>query len=298
MNRIITSLLLGLLSTTVQAKLNILACEPEWASLSQELGGDKISVHSATTGLQDPHYIQARPSLIAKARRADLLVCTGAELESGWLPLLQRKSGNQKIQQNAAGSFMATDFVKLSGIPTTLDRSQGDVHAAGNPHIQTSPILLLSVAKALSSRLQHIDSDNQVYYQQRWQDFEQRWQKAIIDWQQQALPLKELPIVIQHNSWDYLIGWLSLDKIAVLESKPGVPPSVNDLNNILKQLEVTPAKIVINAAYQSPRASDWLVEKTAINKVTLPFTVGGNADAKDLFSLFDNTIQLLLDASK
>ena len=294
----ITGLLLSIMSITAQAEINIFACEPEWAALSQELGGDKVTTYSATTGLQDPHYIQARPSLIAKARRADLLVCTGAELEAGWLPLLQRKSGNRVIQHGAIGSFMAAEYVQLSGIPSQLDRSQGHVHAAGNPHIQTSPILLLTVAKALSDRLQQLDLANKVYYQHRWTDFEQRWQAAIKKWQLQAKPLKGLPIVIQHNSWDYLIAWLELNKVAILETKPGVPPSVADLNNIVEQLKVTPAKVIIHAAYQSPRASDWLNEKTGIPKVVLPFTIGGNSSATDLFSLFDNTIQQLLDASK
>jgi len=293
-----TSLFFILFSATAQAEINIFACEPEWAALSQELGGNKVTTYSATTGLQDPHYIQARPSLIAKARRADLLVCTGAELEAGWLPLLQRKSGNAAIQQGAPGAFMATDYVQLTAIPTQLDRSQGHIHAAGNPHIQTSPVMLLEVAKILSMRFQQLDPDNQVYYEQRWTNFELRWQAAINKWQQQVAALQGLPIVIQHNSWDYLIDWLKLEKVATLEIKPGVPPSIVDLNKIVKQLEITPASVVIHAAYQSPRASDWLVEKTGIPKVALPFTIGGNESASDLFSLFDNTLQLLLDASK
>lgn len=287
-----------LFSIVAQAEINILACEPEWASLSEELGGDKVSVFSATTGLQDPHYIQPRPSLIAKARRADLLVCTGAELESGWLPLLQRKAGNSVIQTGAAGYFMAAEQIHLADIPASLDRAQGHLHAAGNPHIQTSPVNILEVAQALSQRLQAIDSDNAAYYQQRWQDFGQRWQAAIEKWQQQALPLKGLPVVVQHDSWVYLFDWLSLNKVAVLEAKPGVPPTVDDLNNVLNQLKTTPAKLVIHADYQPPRATDWLVDKSNLSKVTLPFTVGGNEQSNNLFSLFDDTIQRLLGANK
>lgn len=283
---------------TALADINIFACEPEWASLSKELGGDHVTVFSATTGLQDPHYIQARPSLIAKARRADLLVCTGAELEIGWLPLLQQKSGNAAIQTGAAGYFMAANSVRLSDIPTTLDRSQGDVHAAGNPHIQTSPLNILTVAQALSKRLQDLDGANAAIYEQRWQDFNQRWQLAINKWQQQAAPLKGVSIVVQHNSWSYLFDWLRLNKVAVLEAKSGIPPTVDDLNTVLNKLKVTPAHIVINAAYQPSRAVDWLVDKTDITKVTLPFTIGGNTESTDLFSLFDDTIQRLLDANK
>lgn len=298
MKKIISSFLLLAASSSAMADINIFACEPEWASLSKELGGDNVTVFSATTGLQDPHYIQARPSLIAKARRADLLVCTGAELETGWLPLLQQKSGNAAIQTGATGYFMAADTVKLSDIPTTLDRSQGDVHAAGNPHIQTSPLNILSVAEALSKRLQDLDSANAALYEQRWQDFNQRWQLAINKWQQQAAPLKGVSIVVQHNSWSYLFDWLGLNKVATLEEKSGVPPTVGDLNNVLNKLKVTPANIVIHAAYQPSKATDWLVDKTGITKVTLPFTIGGDAETTNLFSLFDNTIQRLLDANK
>jgi len=298
MKKIILSLLLLVASSSAMAELNIFACEPEWAALSHELGGDKVTVFSATTGLQDPHYIQARPSLIAKARRAHLLVCTGAELESGWLPLLQRKAGNATIQTGGSGYFMASDYVDLLDIPSSLDRSQGDVHAAGNPHIHTSPVTILNIAKALTQRMQKLDSVNAVFYQQRWSDFSQRWLAATERWQQQATQLKGINIVVQHNSWPYLLNWLALNKVAVLERKAGVPPTVDDLNNVLHQLKITPAKMVIHAAYQSPRATDWLVDKTGINKVTLPFTVGGNEQSKDLFSLFDDTIKRLLEASQ
>jgi zinc/manganese transport system substrate-binding protein len=283
---------------TALADINIFACEPEWASLSEELGGEHVTVFSATTGLQDPHYIQARPSLIAKARRADLLVCTGAELEVGWLPLLQQKSGNPVIQTGAPGYFMAANTVRLSDVPTVLDRSQGDVHVAGNPHIQTSPVNILNVAQALTKRLQALDGANAALYEQRWQDFSQRWQLAINKWQQQAAPLKGVAVVVQHNSWGYLFDWLGLNKVATLEVKSGVPPTVDDLNTVLNKLKVTPANIVIHAAYQPSRATDWLVDKTGITKVTLPFTIGGDDESTNLFTLFDDTIQRLLDANK
>lgn len=298
MKKIISSLLLLVASSSAIADINIFACEPEWASLSKELGGDNVTVYSATTGLQDPHYIQARPSLIAKARRADLLVCTGAELEIGWLPLLQQKSANPAIQTGAPGYFIASNSVRLSEVPTVLDRSQGDVHAAGNPHIQTSPLNILNVAKALTKRLQDLDGANAAHYEQRGEEFNQRWQLAINKWQQQAAPLKGVSVVVQHNSWTYLFDWLGLNKVVALEAKAGVPPSVDDLNTVLNKLKVTPAKMVINAAYQPSRATDWLVDKTGITKVTLPFTIGGNAESTDLFTLFDDTIQRLLDANK
>ena len=285
-------------SFPASAELNIFACEPEWAALSQELGGDDVVVYSATTGLQDPHYIQARPSLIAKARKADLLVCTGAELEVGWLPLLQSKSANPMIQNGADGYFMATDYVSLLNKPTHIDRSQGDVHSAGNPHIQTDPHQILKVGEALTLRLQQLDMNRKAAYEQRWSDFKQRWASAIVKWEKQAEPLINMPIVTQHDNWVYMIDWLHLNRVANMESKPGVPPTINDLNTVVNTLDTSPAKAIIYAAYQPSKASDWLADKTGVPKARLPYTVGGDASTTDLFSLFDNTLMLLLKVQK
>ncbi|HSC19651.1 MAG TPA: zinc ABC transporter substrate-binding protein, partial [Rhizomicrobium sp.] len=145
-------LLCGLAATPAYANLNVFACEPEWGALSNEVGGDKVSVYNATTGAQDPHQIQARPSLIAKARTADITVCEGAELEIGWLPMIVQQANNGKIQPGQPGSFEGTRYVHLLEQPTSLDRAQGDIHAAGNPHIQTDPRMMLTVSKALAQR--------------------------------------------------------------------------------------------------------------------------------------------------
>ncbi|MEO6228006.1 MAG: zinc ABC transporter substrate-binding protein, partial [Thermomonas sp.] len=125
-------------ATPAQAKLKVFACEPEWGSLVQELAGDKVDVDVATSALQDVHMIEAKPSLIAKVRSADLAVCTGSELEVGWLPQLLRQSGNTKIA-SGAGSFMASAQVKTLEKPTSLDRANGDIHPDGNPHVQLDP---------------------------------------------------------------------------------------------------------------------------------------------------------------
>ena len=179
-----------LLSQTVQAKLQIFTCEPEWAALSQELGGDLISVNSATKAGQDPHHIQARPSLIAKIRHADLLVCSGADLEIGWLPILLRKSGNHQIQVGQKGYFMATQAVKLLDKPQIIDRSMGDVHAAGNPHIQLDPRRIKIVAKKLSQRFQQLDPENITFYQQKLSDFKRDWTIAIKQWKTKTHDLR------------------------------------------------------------------------------------------------------------
>lgn len=282
------------LPTLAHAALNVFACEPEWGALASELGGDAVKVYTATTAMQDPHRIEARPSLIAQMRRAQLVVCTGAELESGWLPILLRQSGNAAIQPNQPGYFEASRYVTMREKPVMLDRSQGDVHPGGNPHIQTDPRNIAKVAQALGARLAQIDADQAAHYQARLNDFNTRWQAAMTRWQTQAAPLKGMAIVVQHRAFPYLEDWLGLKQVAVLESKPGVEPSVGQLAQIAAQLKNTPARAVIRTAYQNPRPSQWLAEHADMPVVVLPFTVGGSARTKDLFGLFDDTLEQLL----
>ena len=226
------------------------------------------------------------------------MVCTGSELEIGWLPILLRQSANDKLQAGKPANFEATRFVRMLEIPTRLDRADGDVHPGGNPHIQTDPRNIAKVAEALALRLAEVDAANATFYQARYQDFAQRWQEAIKRWQAQAAPLKGVSIVVQHKGFPYLEDWLGLKQVATLEPKPGVEPSSAHLAEVLAKLQKQPAKMVISAAYNSDRPSQWLSERAKIPAVALPFSVGGTERAKDLFSLFDDTIARLLEANK
>jgi zinc/manganese transport system substrate-binding protein len=276
------------------AALHVLACEPEWGALVQELGAGLVDVSVATSALQDPHQIQAKPSLIARTRNADLVVCTGAELEIGWLPLLLQQSGNAKVQPGQPGNFAAADFVRKLEVPTQLDRAQGDVHASGNPHIQTDPRNIALVANALGARLQQIDPAHAAQYAKALADFAQKWQQAIARWSAQAAPLRGTAVVSQHKAFAYLYDWLGLKEVAVLEPKPGVEPSAAHLQSVLAALKATPAKMVLHAAYQDPKPSEWLGRNAGVAVVEVPFTVGGSAAAKDLYGLFDDTVARLL----
>jgi zinc/manganese transport system substrate-binding protein len=296
----LTALLLGasLLASSAHAALNVLACEPEWEALTRELGGDKVKVSSATNGLQDPHRIEARPGLIARTRNADLLVCTGLELEAGWLPVLVQQSGNAKIAPGQPGNFEAGAFVPRLDVPGKLDRSEGDVHAAGNPHIQQNPHNIALVAAALSKRLAQVDPASAAYYQARNADFSARWNAAMLKWEKQAAPLRNVAVVEHHKNMEYLLNWLGMRQVGTLEAKPGVEPGAAHLGELLAQLQRQPAKMVLRAGYQDARASQWLSERARIPAVQVPFTVGGDDQVKDLFSLFDVTVQRLLEANK
>ncbi len=280
-----------------EAALNVFACEPEWAALAGEIGGDAVRVYSATTARQDPHRIEARPSLIAQMRRADLVVCSGAGLEDGWLPVLLREVGNAGVQRGRPGHFEVARYVTLLEKPAVLDRAEGDVHADGNPHVHTDPRNIARVGAALAARMGELDPATASRYQARWQDFSTRWNAAIARWSQRAVPMKDMSVAVQHKSFSYLIAWLGLREVATLEPKPGVEPSLTHLARVAAQLQATPARAVLRATYQSPRPADWLAARAGIPALALPYTVGGSARAADLFGLFDETLDLLLQAA-
>ena len=288
-----TGLLLLIVTFPASARLNVFACEPEWASLLQELGHNELKVFTATSAQQDPHRIQARPSLIAKMRRADLVVCTGAELEVGWLPLLLRRAANPKVQPGQPGYFEAAQHVSLLDIPVRVDRAEGDIHAAGDPHIHLNPHNISRIAKALTNTLTVIDPQNADAYKQNRDDFLHRWQQAIVRWEQQAKPLRDLHVVTQHKSWAYLLDWLNIQELARLEPKPGIPPSTAYLSQVLETLQHQAANAILVANYQNPKPAKWLQQRSGTPIVTLPYTVGGSNDVDNLFRLFDVTLEQL-----
>ncbi len=287
---------LGLIALPACAALNILACEPEWGALAQELGGDKVSVYNATNAMQDVHHIQAKPSLLARARNADMVVCTGSQLEIGWLPILLQQAGNPKIQAGQPGNFEATRYVRMLEVPSSVDRSLGDVHPGGNPHIQTDPRNIALVADALAKRLAEVDPANGAYYQGSYKAFAGRWQAALQKWEKEAAPLRGVAVVVHHKAFTYLENWLGLREVAALEPKPGVEPTSGHLAEVLAQLQRQPARMAIRGAYNDPRAAEWLAARANIPVVVVPFTVGGSERAKDLFGLYDDTVQKLLVA--
>jgi zinc/manganese transport system substrate-binding protein len=281
-----------------EAALNILACEPEWAALARELGGERVSVTSATTALQDPHRVEARPSLIARARSADLLVCTGAELEIGWVPLLLAQSANPKIQVGRDGYFEAAAFARLIERPVRADRSEGDVHPAGNPHVHLHPANISKIAAALAERIARIDPPNAAYYGDRVKAFEERWQQAVKRWEQQAAPLNGMRVVVYHRDLSYLVDWLQLREAGSLEPKPGLPPSTGHMTELVSRLARDPARAIVRSAYNDPRSAEWLGQRAMIPVIVLPYTVGGSDNARDLFGLFDDTIARLVAVAR
>lgn len=285
--------LLFAVSLPAEAKLRAFACEPEWGALLDELAGDTIRVDVATSALQDVHVVEARPSLIARMRNADLLVCSGAQLEIGWLPQLLAQAANPRVT-SGAGNFMASTQVATLEKPVAVDRSAGDVHPDGNPHVHLDPHRLLLVAKALGARLIALDAPNAATYRQRLDDFERRWTAATLAWEAKAAPLRGKAVIVHHASWVYLLDWLGMRRIGTLEPKPGVPPTSSHLSGLVDLASHGEAIAILSAAYQDRKPAAWLAARSGIPDLVLPFTVGGDDRSTDLFGLYDSTLDKLL----
>lgn len=286
-------LIAALAAAPVHAEMRIFACEPEWGALARELVPD-ATIEVATTAAQDPHYVQARPSLIAKMRRADVAICTGAELEIGWLPALLMKANNSALSAGGNGLFFAADQVDKLDVLAKADRSMGDVHAAGNPHIHLSPQRIEQVAVAFAARLGELAPDQAEAINTRLADFQQRWHVAEARWEQQGQGLKGMQVVAYHSSFRYLFDWLGVVQIGDLEPKPGLPPTSGHLTQLLAQVKGKPLAAVIHTPYQEAEAADWLSKQTGVPEIELPFTVD-DGKAVDLFALYDQILATLVN---
>ncbi len=285
MKPIIAVIAVLFLPTTASA-IDVFACEPEWAALVQELAGAEARVTVATTAYQDPHSLQARPSLIAAIRDADLVICSGADLEIGWLPLLLRRAGRPEL-------FYAADHVRKLDVPAVVDRSQGDIHPQGNPHVHLDPRNMRRIADVLGRTLAEIDPANRSLYGSRLDNFQQRWAEAMLGWDERARRLAGLELVSHHKGFSYLANWIGLEIVATLESKPGIPPSGAHLAALLAQLSARPPVAIVRTPYENDKPSRWLSERLGVRAVPLPYTVGGSDNVVDLFSLFDETLTIL-----
>ena len=254
----------------------VFACEPEWAALTLALY-PKAQIFSATNHLQDPHHIEARPSLIARLRQADLAICTGAGLEAGWLPVLQSRAGNPKVQDGQPGMFYAAKASALiqSG-PSTLNPFSGDVHAEGNPHIHADPHRLRQVARALRDRLVQLRQSDVAEITAAHADFDARLAAKINEWERLAAPLKGKAIVVQHSTFDYLWLWLQISRLADLEPKPGMSPTPGHLERIQQLVKQGSVSAIVIAEHHDRRPAEWLVRQDVKRKLpllVLPATV-------------------------
>lgn len=274
------------------ADVNVFSCEPHWTALLSEIGGNHVSVTTATGAYNDPHFIQAKPSLISAIRKADLVVCNGADLEVGWLPVLMNQGARDTVQPGQPGFLDASQYVTLLQVPSRVDRAQGDIHPYGNPHFQTDPRVMSAVAPELAKRLAQVDPSNAADYQKRYADFKTRWDAALAKWQQQAAPFKGMQLIAYHDGWVYMQDWLGVDVVGFLEPKPGIPPSPGHLADLLATIKSQGVKGVIYTPYEDEKAPAWLADHGGIQMALVADTVGADND-KDLFQFYQQIVDQL-----
>ncbi len=291
---------LGLLiaaPASAQAKVNIFACEPEWGALAKEVGGSNVDIYTATKATQDVHHMRAKPSLLAAMRKADLVFCSGAALESGWLPILTQKAGGPDVQPNTVGWLMASDHVPKLEVMEKADRSMGHVHPEGNPHVHLNPEYIPQIADFLADRLYQIDPDNAGTYTDNLESFKARWNTNLNQWKVQAARLKGTNVIVHHKNWAYLTDWADINVVESLEPKPGLPPTTSHLESLLQSVKKQKVSAILVAPFENDEAAKWLSEKAAIPILYLPYTVGGNANASTLEGMFSETFRMLSEAA-
>lgn len=278
--------------------LTVFACEPEWAALVAELAPE-AEVRSATHARQDPHHIEARPSLIAALRRADVAVCTGASLESGWLPMLQQRAGNPRVQDGAPGMVYAAAQVRLiDPRPAGGGPFAGDVHVEGNPHLHLDPRSLLPVAAAVRAALEQADPAGRDRLRARHAAWERDWRARIEQWERRAAPLRGLRVAAQHTIYGYLWHWLGVEQVADLEPRPGMPPTPAHLQRLLDGTRAAPPRAVVVSYYQDARPGQWLGRQLGVPVVQLPATVTEERPSDTLAGLFDRLLGELLAVAR
>ncbi len=281
------------------APLKVVATTEDLASLTREIGGDKVVVTGLAKGYQDPHHVDPKPSFISAVANADLLIAVGRELEIGWLPPLITQSRNAKIQPGGPGYLDASLTVKILEIPTgQITRAMGDVHPAGNPHYWLDPGNGRRIAQAIQQKLGELDPADKPYFAQRYADFDQRLAAAEKRWDAMMAPYKGTKVVTYHRSWPNFMERFGLNVMGYVEPKPGIPPSPSHTLELISDMKAQGVKLIVMESYFDPKTPEKIASETGGKVVTLAPSVGGEKAAADYIGLFDYNVGTMVAALK
>ena len=289
-------LAVGLLAMPLlsQAALKVVATTQDLAALAQAVGRDRVEVISLTPGTRDPHYAEAKPSMIRQVYQADLLLLVGAELEIGWLPPLLQAARNPRVLPGSAGYLDLSGTVPLLGVPgAPVTRAMGDVHAQGNPHYWLNPANGLRMAQAIATRLSALDGAHAMEYQTNLASFEQLLQARMTAWQAALAPLKGKPVIAYHSSFLYLADAFGLVIADQVEPVPGIAPGVAHLQKLVARIKADQVRLLIMETYYERRSAGYLAEQTGIKVAVLPNSVGSTPEIATYFDLFDGIVAAL-----
>jgi zinc/manganese transport system substrate-binding protein len=281
------------------AQLRVVATTEDLASLTHEVGGDRVKVMAIAKGYQDPHFVDPKPSFILELNRADLLVLVGRELELGWLPTLISSARNAKIQPGATGYLDASADVKILEIPTgQITRAMGDVHPQGNPHYWLDPANGRAMARSIRDRLTQLAPADRAYFAERYDAFDARLTEAEKRWEAMMAPFRGRKLVTYHRSWPNLMERFGLDVVGYVEPKPGIPPSPSHTLTLIGEMKAQGVKVIIVEPYFEKRTPQSIANQVGGQVIELAPSVGGNKEVTDYISLFDFDLSQLVAALK
>ncbi|MEX1257432.1 MAG: metal ABC transporter substrate-binding protein [Gemmatimonadota bacterium] len=280
----------------LQGQLRVVATTPDLAALAQAIGGQSVEVTALAKPTEDPHFVDARPSLIVTLNRADVLLEGGAELELGWLPPLLQSARNTKIAVGAPGRISASEGITLLDVPATLDRSRGDVHALGNPHFLLDPVNARTVARLIAERLAQVDPASAAQVQANLRSFEATLDTKLTEWQNRLAPSRGAAIVTFHNDFRYLATRFGLEVVATLEPRPGIAPSPAHLSEVIATMRAEGARAILVQPFQNRRTAETVARQTDAVVLDLPQQPGVAPNTDSYFGLMDYIVETLARA--
>jgi zinc/manganese transport system substrate-binding protein len=279
--------------SAASAQLRVVATTPDLASVAREIGGTRVNVVALAKPTEDPHYVDAKPSHIVTLNRADALIEGGAELELGWLPPLLENSRNRRIAAGAPGRIVASEGIKMLEVPTSFDRSKGDVHSLGNPHFLIDPIDVKIIASNIADHFARIDPRSAATYRSNLAKFNTKLDARLTDWQRQLAPYRGAKIVTYHNDFVYLARRFGLDVVGTLEPKPGISPSPAHLAQVIGRMKSTNAKVILVQPYQNRRTAATVARQTGAVVLDVSQQPGARDNTATYFDMMDNLVSTL-----
>jgi len=286
------------ISSNTYAKLNVVATTADFGAIARDIGGDLVAISVLAKPTEDPHFVDAKPSYISKLARADVLIEGGAELETGWLPPLIDGSRNTKIESGKPGHVMCAEGLALLEVPTTLDRSQGDIHAMGNPHFMTDPLNARYAAQRITAALGAADTQNSILYQKNLAAFLQRLDMKLPEWKKQMEPFQGRRVVAYHNSWPYFANRFGVKIDLFLEPKPGIPPTPAHLAEVMTTMKTENIRVIIIEPYENRKTAEAVSAKTGASLVNFSQYPGGIKGTDSYIELIDTLVNSLVTALK
>lgn len=290
---VFTATLFAMTVTAHAGTIKVVTTTTDMKSITELIGGNKVSVSSIATGYQNPHFVDPKPSYIISLSNADMFVTVGLDLETGWSPQLLSSSRNTKIQKGAAGYVDASTGVGLLQVPSSVNRSEGDIHIYGNPHYWLDPLNGKVIARNIANGLERVDPSNKNFYEANLQAFYKKIDDKMKEWQAKMTPFKGAKIIAYHNEWVYFETRFGLQIIDFMEPKPGIPPSPSQLVKVIKEIKSNNVKVIISSPYFSTSSSDVVAKQTGVKELTMATSVGAFETIKNYFDLFDYDINQL-----